>query len=418
MKIRKLHIKNYKVFDDLELDFTDANGVTLDKIVLAGVNGCGKTTILEIIKKMYDGTLSDYFINFSEGFIEIEIELTVLEKINLQKHLDTLFNDTNMKIYDTNKLMKSKYSDFFTRLTSSKRDLSLKYMKGIGIFYGIVFSNNIHKNSARLLYLSINNNVKNYISKKKIGHNNFEIIHLDSSKNQMKQLALKEIRNEVFKNEDTAPRQSKEKAIKQITKALTGMNLTTKLVDLESEELIFESVNGQKIKFEDLSNGEQTLYFRAIYLSKLNPQNSIIMIDEPEDSLHPTWQQKVLKLYQNIGENNQLIVATHSPHIIGSSNAEEVFLLEIDENQVEAVHPKYTKGHSIDYILEVMGANPRDTTVISTVEAYLTLIRKGQHQTEKGLKLKSEIDALNLDPNSEEMRRLDLSIKRFKAVQV
>ena len=137
-----------------------------------------------------------------------------------------------------------------------------------------------------------------------------------------------------------------------------------------------------------------------------------------EDSLHPTWQQKVLKLYQNIGENNQLIVATHSPHIIGSSDAEEVFLLEIDENQVEAVHPKYTKGHSIDYILEVMGANPRDTTVISTVEAYLALIRKGQHQTEKGLKLKSEIDALNLDPSSEEMRRLDLSIKRFKAVQV
>jgi hypothetical protein len=34
MKIRKLHIKNYKVFDDIELDFTDANGNILDKIVL------------------------------------------------------------------------------------------------------------------------------------------------------------------------------------------------------------------------------------------------------------------------------------------------------------------------------------------------------------------------------------------------
>ena len=45
MKIRKLHIKNYKVFNDLELDFTDTNGKTLDKIVLAGVNGCGQRPI-------------------------------------------------------------------------------------------------------------------------------------------------------------------------------------------------------------------------------------------------------------------------------------------------------------------------------------------------------------------------------------
>ena len=54
MKIRKLSIKNYKVFNDLELDFTDANGKTLDKIVLAGVNGCGKTTILELILSIFN----------------------------------------------------------------------------------------------------------------------------------------------------------------------------------------------------------------------------------------------------------------------------------------------------------------------------------------------------------------------------
>lgn len=142
------------------------------------------------------------------------------------------------------------------------------------------------------------------------------------------------------------------------------------------------------------------------------------MVDEPEDSLHPTWQQKVVQLYQNIGENNQVIVATHSPHIIGASKAEEVFLLEINENQVEVMHPRYTKGHSIKHILNVMGANPNDIEVINKVDAYMALVRKGEHETKAGLQLKAEIDTLNLDPNSEEMRRLDLSIKRFKAVGV
>ena len=393
MKIRKLHIKNYKVFDDLELDFTDANGHTLDKIVLAGVNGCGKTTILEIIKKMYDGTLDYEFNNLKRSLIDVELEFSKDETITLQGAIKFLLEEKVIEIKNINE----QQLIFSIPLINETNSIFLQYLKEL---------------NSQLLYMPINFSIG------KLNTKNIHIIHLSTSKEKMKKLALRSIRDEIFKNEDMPPRQSKEKAIKQITKALTGMNLTTKLVDLESEELIFESVNGQKIKFEDLSNGEQTLYFRAIYLSKLNPQNSIIMIDEPEDSLHPTWQQKVLKLYQNIGENNQLIVATHSPHIIGSSNAEEVFLLEIDENQVEAVHPKYTKGHSIDYILEVMGANPRDTTVITTVEAYLALIRKGQHQTEKGLKLKSEIDALNLDPSSEEMRRLDLSLKRFKAVQV
>ena len=48
MKIRKLKIKNYKVFDDVEFDFTDKDGNTLDTDVLAGVNGSGKTTVLEL----------------------------------------------------------------------------------------------------------------------------------------------------------------------------------------------------------------------------------------------------------------------------------------------------------------------------------------------------------------------------------
>ena len=32
MKIRKIKIKNYKIFEDIEFDFTDKNGKTLDTI--------------------------------------------------------------------------------------------------------------------------------------------------------------------------------------------------------------------------------------------------------------------------------------------------------------------------------------------------------------------------------------------------
>ena len=65
-----------------------------------------------------------------------------------------------------------------------------------------------------------------------------------------------------------------------------------------------------------------------------------------------------------------------------------------------------------------MGTNPRDTEVINKVDAYLALIRKGQHESAIGFKLKAEIDALKLDPNGDEMGQLDLSLRRFKAIGV
>ena len=74
MKIRKLKIKNYKIFDDVEFDFTDADGKTLDTIVLAGVNGCGKTTVLEVISKFFNHHFST---EFDQSQIEIESEITL-----------------------------------------------------------------------------------------------------------------------------------------------------------------------------------------------------------------------------------------------------------------------------------------------------------------------------------------------------
>ena len=404
MKIRKLHIKNYKVFNDLELDFTDANGKTLDKIVLAGVNGCGKTTILEIIKNMYDGTLFNYTKELKKAIIEVELEIFSKEKEVLNRYA---YPDSEITLQSNLKFIKSKFKDSnIATLRFYGNEARLSDLNSFFISNNTLYPKCLNK----LLYLPVK-------PMKTLG-SSLQIISLESLKNKMSDLAVKGIREEIFKDKDRTIKKGIEIGVGKITKALQGITLTTKLVDVESEKLVFQSANNQLITFDDLSNGEQNMYFRAIYLNQINPQNSIIMVDEPENALHPTWQQNIVKLYQNIGENNQIIVATHSPHIIGASNAEEVFLLEIDENRVEATHPRYTKGHSIDYILEVMGANPRDTEVIKKVDAYLALIRKGEHESARGFKLKAEIDALNLDPNGEEMGRLDLSLRRFKVIGV
>ena len=74
MKIEKVHIKNVKGIKDLELSLKKDDKI-LDLIVLAGVNGSGKTTILEAIK--------DFFNNKNINFGDIEksnVNLKILKE--------------------------------------------------------------------------------------------------------------------------------------------------------------------------------------------------------------------------------------------------------------------------------------------------------------------------------------------------
>lgn len=67
-----------------------------------------------------------------------------------------------------------------------------------------------------------------------------------------------------------------------------------------------------------LSSGEKQLVtlFTYIMLKTSEEGNKIFMIDEPEISLHLRWQEKFIEALNKIG-NNQYILATHSPEIIG-----------------------------------------------------------------------------------------------------
>ncbi len=46
MKLRKVYIDNYKMFKDFDISFVGQNDEALPIVVLAGVNGSGKTSLL------------------------------------------------------------------------------------------------------------------------------------------------------------------------------------------------------------------------------------------------------------------------------------------------------------------------------------------------------------------------------------
>lgn len=85
--------------------------------------------------------------------------------------------------------------------------------------------------------------------------------------------------------------------------------------------------NSTSININNLSSWEKQIVFRGWYiLANMSSLNwFIVLVDEPEISLHPEWQLKITEFYKRILQNpntneqtSQLFIVTHSPFIIHS----------------------------------------------------------------------------------------------------
>jgi predicted ATP-dependent endonuclease of OLD family len=94
------------------------------------------------------------------------------------------------------------------------------------------------------------------------------------------------------------------------------------------------SLSGKAIPLDSLSSSEQhqlILVFELIFELQEN-KNSLILIDEPELSLHVSWQRRFIgDLEQIISVNRfDVILATHSPQLIGLWKHLEVELGDVE----------------------------------------------------------------------------------------
>lgn len=77
-----------------------------------------------------------------------------------------------------------------------------------------------------------------------------------------------------------------------------------------------EGVSNEVFPWFSLSSGEKQLLIQFMEIILQEGRTLIFIADEPELSLHVSWQEKLLKALRDLNENAQLIVATHSPDIV------------------------------------------------------------------------------------------------------
>lgn len=255
MKIKSIKNAHFKILQEFNLDFT-SQGHTNPITVLAGINGSGKTSILELI-----------------------------------------FNEVNDKIND--------------KLPNS---LDVENIEKGHLFYYKAGEENI----------SAKKTIADYID---------ELIYEKDTKSSLAYIEMRKIINEIF----------------------SEIDLQIEFSKLDKErEVYFKNALSDEIKIEELSGGEKEILTKVLPLFLHNIKDSVILIDEPESSLHPNWQNQIVGLYKRIAErvNNQFIIATHSPHIVSAVEKQYIKILSKENGRIKVIdNSSPTYGKRVDEIL-------------------------------------------------------------------
>lgn len=313
MKIRKIKFNNHEILGNLELDFCDKDGNAVDTIFIAGENGTGKSTILEEIYKICNYELDKEF--------EFEIEINDIKRFFVSK-----FDDASKGyfFYENN-----------------------KFISGYNLEFSIIFSNtDINFNADKIN--TVTSMDVDIIKEKNVKANQ----NLATEINQL----LIDIRTEdneyIAQNYENGNKNIKKDDLKinrfkRAFKEMFGDDLEFSGVKNEDghKEILFKR-NNKEISIDNLSSGEKQIVYRGSFLLKdKNALNgAIVLIDEPEISLHPDWQKKIMNFYKKIFTNekiqtSQIMVVTHSPFILHNYNRrnDKVIVLKRENNEIKAM---------------------------------------------------------------------------------
>ena len=387
MKIKNLHIKEFKGLRDISINF-EKNDEPLDLVVLAGSNGSGKTRILESILRYFQD-----HINYKQNNIEAEIFYEEKEKNCISNVRDFFYRLESFSYCEANDPLREKHIEI-----KNKLDILPK-----------------------VIYVptEINFQKMNVASTTLVQEYKFiNIVNTNLIKDIPSYIATKMI-SAMLKNKNEKVGDVQKKVFNEINEIFENLSIDVKVEDISQDGrniTLFTNSSGDEFDINELSSGEKQLFLRTLAIKMLNPENSIILIDEPELSLHPKWQQRIVDVYRKIGKNNQIIIATHSPHILGSVRKENIMLLDKDdEGKIvvrtgDELYDSY--GQPTDRVLkDIMGLETtRNPKVFKLLEEVRKIVDRDEYNSDKFKEKYRELKGI-LGSKDEDIFLIDMDIK-------
>lgn len=343
LKTMKLH--NFRCFSDLEINLSD------ELSVIVGNNGAGKSTVLEAaailagtLTSAMDG-LTSYNIKKSDAHykyfqmgsvvdvqpqypVEISAEGVVSgEKIKWTRTLHSAKSRSNLTGAKEVVRIADNYQQ---RLRSGDSALILPIIAYYGT--GRLWNQYIDRKNEEAIK---NSRTNGYID------------CLDGAANdKLMKKWFQKMTIQQYQQEKTFPEYAAVcNAVSQCFKSITGCNNAKIQYNLDTNEIDVLYTNAMheniRIPMNQLSDGYKctiSLIADIAYrMATLNPQlldkvlvetEGIVLIDEIDLHLHPSWQQRILQDLRAIFPRVQFIVSTHAPAVINSVQSECLVVLK------------------------------------------------------------------------------------------
>ena len=278
-----------------------------DVNVLVGENGTGKSTILEAVKNLFEITekvskdlkVSDYF------NAAIFSKIIVYFKNGKEKYDFTLENEGDLGpaiLYDSNNRAGFSYNIEHQSINSYLKNKALELLKTYNIYHIKTFDKAIKNGTDDYktnLDIELNRLEKEYLAYKL---KTFKAGLKDKKALDTHQYFLETV-NRLFKS-------------------------TGKALDEDDEKISFLFEDGASIHWLALSSGEKQLLIILLTVLCQDEKPSILLMDEPELSLHITWQYELINIIRQLNPNCQVIIATHSTSIFTKGWMNKLFFMD------------------------------------------------------------------------------------------
>jgi energy-coupling factor transporter ATP-binding protein EcfA2 len=390
MRIKSLKLKDHPVLGDLELDFTIGDRVA-DNIIIAGENGCGKTTLLNVINDFFRSLTSGKFTNDDEYHTKLsqlndeppvtnsyiaEIELcdfwTNSHHVQLlepeQVILDSSLSEDEQNIRMALESAKIRIEN--SKLVFNERTLDDNLVADLGIrsilrelktfFIKSDFDlktkpieyPDFDLKTEPVEYIASPNQMNNYVKPSEAQALKKLFIDLVQIVQEGIELGITQVSDRWSIDPEEALGENYKSILDNFKEAFSLMELDGEFKEIRQDysswDVIFKPKHSQdtEILIENLSSGEKQIVFKGIHFlheierhRDINYQTLTCFIDEPEISMHPRWQKKIMAFYKRLASNSngeqesQIFVATHSPFIIHEANSQtdKVIVLQKDQ---------------------------------------------------------------------------------------
>lgn len=332
MKLQRLHIKGFRNIEDLDLDLSAQNGLS----VLIGNNGSGKSNILEAVVAIFASLYSKskrFFPTF-----DYDIEYQLQEKaVKVSKVGDKiLVDDIEINRRELSKLPLPK--NVIACYSGETLRLQEDYFKPFRrLFVHDIIRNRSELNSLKLLFINKDmwdisllvlflHNLDDFTEIKEFCHNVLNIEKITSINFELapklltKANAAKQLIDAISPKGDRLVTKTFEE-FSDIIERL-GMTIMKEVFmalyvglyshGIKSVDIEIESKSGKLFRANLLSEGEKKLLSVFTMLEVLGDESSLMIYDEPDSQIHISRKVEIKKLIERY-DNRQHIITTHSP---------------------------------------------------------------------------------------------------------